>query len=80
MCMPIIVQIYLPATMLGLIIALALYTCPYLKNPPVFERQSAFMSVTPSMRQYLLRVEAQLRGITALKAMSQVRQSSQHPM
>ena len=36
--------------------------------------------VTPSMRLYLLRVEARLRGITTLKAMSQVRQSSQHPM
>src|SRR3954466_1368824 len=30
-------------------------------------------SVTPSMRLYLPRVEARLRGITALKAMSQVR-------
>ena len=29
--------------------------------------------VTPSMRLYLSRVEARLRGITALKAMSQVR-------
>ena len=29
--------------------------------------------VTPSMRLYLPRVEARLRGITALKAMSQVR-------
>ena len=29
--------------------------------------------VTLSMRLYLLRVEARLRGITALKAMSQVR-------
>ena len=30
-------------------------------------------SVTPLMRLYLPRVEARLRGITALKAMSQVR-------
>ena len=36
--------------------------------------------VTSSMRLKLPRVEARLRGITALKAMSQVRQSSQHPM
>ena len=35
--------------------------------------------VTPSMRLYLPRVEARLRGITALKAMSQVRQSSHNP-
>ena len=41
---------------------------------------SDYQLVTPSMRLYLLRVEARLRGITALKAMSQVRQSSQHPM
>ena len=40
---------------------------------------SDYQLVTPSMRLYLLRVEAQVRGITALKAMSQVRQSSQHP-
>ena len=31
------------------------------------------LCVMPSMRLYLLRVEARLRGITALKAMSQVR-------
>ena len=31
------------------------------------------IDVTPSMRLYLPRVEARLRGITALKAMSQVR-------
>src|SRR3954469_3683282 len=31
------------------------------------------IGVTPSMRLYLPRVEARLRGITALKAMSQVR-------
>ena len=37
-------------------------------------------AVTPSMRLYLLLVEARLRGITALKVMSQVRQSLQHPM
>ena len=41
---------------------------------------SDYQLVTPSMRLYLPRVEARLRGITALKAMSQVRQSSQHPM
>ena len=39
-----------------------------------------YVCVTPSMRLYLPRVEARLRGITALKAMSQVRQSLQHPM
>lgn len=44
MCMPVIVQIYLPATMLGLIIALALLTCHYLKNPPTVERKSSFTS------------------------------------
>ena len=32
-----------------------------------------WVSITPSMRLYLPRVEARLRGITALKAMSQVR-------
>ena len=32
-----------------------------------------YQLVTPSMRLYLPRVEARLRGITALKAMSQVR-------
>ena len=31
------------------------------------------LGVTSSMRLYLLRVKARLRGITALKAMSQVR-------
>ena len=41
---------------------------------------SDYQLVTPSMRLYLPRVEARLRGITALKAMLQVRQSSQHPM
>ena len=34
---------------------------------------SDYQLVTPSMRLYLLCVEARLRGITALKAMSQVR-------
>ena len=34
---------------------------------------SDYQLVTPSMRLYLPRVEARLRGITALKAMSQVR-------
>ena len=34
---------------------------------------SDYQLVTPSMRLYLRRVEARLRGITALKAMSQVR-------
>ena len=43
-------------------------------------RRAVPAAVTPSMRLYLPRVEARLRGITALKAMSQVRQSSQHPM
>src|SRR4051812_21514447 len=33
----------------------------------------AYARETPSMRLYLPRVEARLRGITALKAMSQVR-------
>ena len=32
-----------------------------------------YQLVMPSMRLYLPRVEARLRGITALKAMSQVR-------
>ena len=32
-----------------------------------------YVCVTPSMRLYLPRVEARLRGITALKAMSQAR-------
>ena len=36
-------------------------------------KRSLNISVTPSMRLYLPRVEARLRGITALKAMSQVR-------
>ena len=34
---------------------------------------SDYQLLMPSMRLYLLRVEARLRGITALKAMSQVR-------
>ena len=34
---------------------------------------SDYQLVTPSMRLYLPHVEARLRGITALKAMSQVR-------
>ena len=34
---------------------------------------TGYRIVTPSMRLYLPRVEAQLRGITALKAMSQAR-------
>ena len=34
---------------------------------------SDYQLVTPSMRLYLPRVEARLRGTTALKAMSQVR-------
>ena len=34
---------------------------------------SDYQLVTPSMRLYLPRVEARLRGITALKEMSQVR-------
>ena len=34
---------------------------------------SDYQLVTPSMRLHLPRVEARLRGITALKAMSQVR-------
>ena len=34
---------------------------------------SDYQLVTPLMRLYLPRVEARLRGITALKAMSQVR-------
>ena len=37
------------------------------------EKCSQYHNVTPSMRLYLPRVEARLRGITALKAMSQVR-------
>ena len=41
---------------------------------------SDYQLVMPSMRLYLLRVGARLRGITALKAMSQVSQSLQHPM
>ena len=37
------------------------------------ERVLTWVSVTPWMRLYLPRVEARLRGITASKAMSQVR-------
>ena len=37
------------------------------------QRGEWWRRVTPSMRLYLLRVKARLRGITALKAMSQVR-------
>ena len=42
------------------------------RDPKVGEG-SDYELVTPPMRLYLLRVEARLRGITALKAMSQVR-------
>ena len=38
-----------------------------------------YQLITPSMRLYLPRVEARLKGITALKAMSQVMQSSHDP-
>ena len=40
---------------------------------PKVREGSDYQLVMPSMRLYLLRVEARLRGITALKAMSQVR-------
>ena len=59
------------------------YGIHYTGHPKVLEGYSDsnwISDVTPSMRLYLPRVEARLRGITALKAMSQVRQSLQHPM
>ena len=43
------------------------------QGAPKVGEGSDYQLVTPSMRLYLPRVEAQLRGITALKAMSQVR-------
>ena len=42
-------------------------------NTTKFELFVMVVVVTPSMRLYLPRVEARLRGVTALKAMSQVR-------
>ena len=50
------------------------------QGAPKVGEGSDYQLVTPSMRLYLLCVEARLRDITALKAMSQVRQSSQHLM
>ena len=50
------------------------------QGAPKVGEGSDYQLVTPMMQLYLPRVEARLRGITALKAMSQVRQSSQHPM
>ena len=44
---------------------------PSIGAPKVGEG-SDYQLVMPSMRLYLLRVEARLRGITALKTMSQV--------
>ena len=43
------------------------------QEAPKVGEGSDYQLVTPSMRLYLPRVEARLRGITALKAMSQVR-------
>ena len=43
------------------------------QGAPKVGEGSDYQLVTPSMRLYLPRVEARLRGITALKAMSQVR-------
>ena len=43
------------------------------KGAPQVGEGSDYQLVTPSMRLYLPRVEARLRGITALKEMSQVR-------
>ena len=43
------------------------------QGAPKVGEGSDYQLVTPSMRLYLLRVKAWLRGITALKAMSQVR-------
>ena len=43
------------------------------QRAPKVGEGSDYQLVTPSMQLYLLRVEARLRGITALKAMSQVR-------
>ena len=54
------------------------HALPLVLSSLLQEFQDVF--VTPSMRLYLLCVEARLRGITALKAMSQVRESSQQPM
>ena len=46
---------------------------PIKQGAPKVGEGSDYQLVTPSMRLYLPRVEARLRGITALKAMSQVR-------
>ena len=43
------------------------------QGAPKVGEGSDYQLVTPSMWLYLPRVEARLRGITALKAMSQVR-------
>lgn len=43
------------------------------QGAPKVGEGSDYQLVTPSMQLYLPRVEARLRGITALKAMSQVR-------
>ena len=43
------------------------------RGAPKVGEGSDYQLVTPSMQLYLPRVEARLRGITALKAMSQVR-------
>ena len=43
------------------------------RGAPKVGEGSDYQLVTPSMRLYLPHVEARLRGITALKAMSQVR-------
>lgn len=42
------------------------------QGAPMVGEGSDYQLVMPSMRLYLPRVEARLRGITALKAMSQV--------
>ena len=43
------------------------------QGAPKVGEGSDYQLVTPSMRLYLPRVEARLRGITALKEMAQVR-------
>ena len=43
------------------------------QGAPEVGEGSDYQLVMPAMRLYLPRVEARLRGITALKAMSQVR-------
>ena len=52
------------------------YTKPYIEDSSAIQEETNILQesiVMPSMRLYLPRVEARLRGITVLKAMSQVR-------